>query len=161
MYTAAQFSEWYEALYPAIFRLCKGYFNGDATIAGDATQEIFIKAWENRHTFRGESKPSTWIYRIAVNVCLLYLRKKSYQKGMATPTMPDTAMEEPKGDKEERLQKMYACIQQLDPLNRHLILMVLEGIDYTEIAAITGIKEATIRVKIHRIKQSLTQCVTT
>ena len=60
---------------------------------------------------------------------------------------------------EERLKKLYACIHKLDELNRMVILMILEGLSYNEIATVTGISENTLRVRIHRIKNNLTSCV--
>jgi RNA polymerase sigma factor (sigma-70 family) len=149
----------YSEQYSKIFRLCKGYFNGDEATAADATQEVFIKVWQHMDGFRNESSINTWIYKIAVNTCLLYLRKASTKKELNTETFPDKADEPYDSVTEQRLQKMYNCIQQLDQTNRLIILMVLEGVDYVEIASIVGISEDTLRVKIHRIKKSLTLCI--
>jgi RNA polymerase sigma factor (sigma-70 family) len=149
----------YNQQYAKIFRLCKGYFNGDEATAIDAAQEVFIKVWQHMEEFRNESSISTWIYRIAVNTCLLYLRKASTRKELKTATVPDGAYEQYDPVTEQRLQKMYNCIQQLDETGRLIILMVLDGVSYGEIAAITGITEDTLRVKIYRIKKSLTNCV--
>jgi len=153
------FNRLYETEYSRVFRLCKGYFNGDNTLALDATQEVFIKIWENLSTYRNEAKISTWIYRIAVNVCLMQVRKASFrkeQKGVPLPEVPAEASED---DKEQKLKKMYACIQLLDEVSRTIVLMMLDGVEYSEIADITGIKEETLRVRIHRIKLNLTKCV--
>jgi RNA polymerase sigma-70 factor (ECF subfamily) len=155
----AAFTAIYHDQYAKVFRLCKGYFNGDEATAVDAAQEVFIKVWQNLEGFRHESSISTWIYRIAVNTCLLYLRKAATQKEMKTATLPDRPEEQYDAVTEQRLQKMYNCIQQLDETGRLIILMVLEGVDYGEIAIITGISADTLRVKIHRIKKSLTNCV--
>jgi RNA polymerase sigma factor (sigma-70 family) len=148
----------YEQEYNRVFRLCKGYFNGNEALAQDATQEVFAKVWENIHTFRKEAKITTWIYRIAVNVCLMQIRKSSYQKELHLSTLPDPATEHE--DEDVKLKKMYGCIQQLDEVSRSIVLMMLDGIEYSEIAEVIGVKEDTLRVKIHRIKQSLTKCVT-
>jgi RNA polymerase sigma factor (sigma-70 family) len=149
----------YSEQYPKIFRLCKGYFNGDDATSADATQEIFIKVWQHMDEFRNESCVSTWVYRIAVNTCLLYLRKTSTKKEVKTGTFPELADEQYDTIIEQRLQKMYSCIQKLDERGRLIILMVLEGLNYSEIASIVGISEDTLRVKIHRIKKTLTLCV--
>jgi RNA polymerase sigma factor (sigma-70 family) len=153
------FTNIYQQQYAKIFRLCKGYFNGDEATAVDATQEVFIKVWQNLERFRNESSISTWIYRIAVNTCLLYLRKAATRKEVKTDILPDKADEAYDPIKEQRLQKMYNCIQQLDETGRLIILLVLDGVEYADIATITGITEDTLRVKIHRIKKSLTNCV--
>ena len=54
---------------------------------------------------------------------------------------------------------MYQCIQKLEETNKMIILMTLDGIEYQEIAEVIGLTEETLRVRIHRIKKSLTQCV--
>ncbi|WP_166920693.1 RNA polymerase sigma factor [Flavobacterium poyangense] len=154
-----QFNDIYNKHYSKVFRLCKGYFCGDIAFASDATQEIFIKVWENLDTFRNESSISTWIYRIAVNTCLLYLRKSSSKKEIRTAILPQVVLETYSNEKEEQLQQMYQCIQKLEETNKMIILMTLDGIEYPEIAEVIGITEETLRVRIHRIKKSLTQCV--
>lgn len=155
----AQFNELFNTHYPKVLRLCKGYFNGDVDLAADASQEVFIKVWENLDSYRNESSIGTWIFRIAVNTCLVYLRKKSTKKEIRAEQFPNLATENYSPEIEEKLSKMYACIQKLDEMGKMIILMVLEGIDYSEIAQVVGLTEETLRVRIHRIKKSLTQCV--
>jgi RNA polymerase sigma factor (sigma-70 family) len=145
--------------YPKVLRICKGYFNGNQALALDATQEVFIKVWEKLPGFRQEAHISTWIFRIAVNTCLMYLRKTVSKKERHTDSLPEIKQEEESGDQEEKLQKMYACIQKLDESGKLIILLVLEAVPYPDIAAIVGISEDNLRVKIHRIKKTLTQCV--
>jgi len=154
-----QFNEIYNKHYNKVFRLCKGYFCGDVALASDAAQEIFIKVWENLDTFRNESSISTWIYRITVNTCLLYLRKSSSRKEIRADVLPQVASETYSNEKEEQLQQMYQCIQKLEETNKMIILMTLDGIEYLEISEVIGITEETLRVRIHRIKKSLTQCI--
>lgn len=153
-----QFNQIFNNHYHKVFRLCKGYFNGDTNNADDATQEIFIKVWQKLETFRKESSISTWIYRITVNTCLLYLRKEKSKKEIATQFFPVQTEENYSDEKEIQLQKMYDCIQRLDETGKIIILMILEGIEYNEIADVVGLSEETLRVRIHRIKKSLTQC---
>lgn len=154
-----QFNDIYDKHYNKVFRLCKGYFCGDIALASDATQEIFIKVWEKLDSFRNESSISTWIYRIAVNTCLLYLRKSSSRKEIRTDQLPQVVSEIYSSEKDEQLKQMYQCIQKLEETNKIIILMTLDGIEYPQIAEVIGISEETLRVRIHRIKKSLTQCV--
>jgi RNA polymerase sigma-70 factor (ECF subfamily) len=128
-------------------------------VASDVAQDIFMKIWTYLDSFRGESTASTWIYRISVNTCLLYLRKESVKKEKPLTAFPALASESYSFEEEEKLQKMYSCINKLDGKNRMIILMVLEGVGYSEIAEIIGTSEETLRVKIHRIKNNLTKCV--
>jgi len=153
------FNEIFNTHYNKVFRLCKGYFNGNEELASDTAQDVFIKVWEYLETFRNEASISTWIYRISVNTCLLHLRKQSTKKEIKTEKLPSVALETYSFEEEEKLQKMYACIQKLSEKDRIIILMVLEGVDYPQIADVVGITEETLRVRIHRIKKSLTDCV--
>jgi RNA polymerase sigma factor (sigma-70 family) len=157
--TEEQFNTIYQQHYAKVFRLCKGYFNGDEMLAADATQEVFIKVWQHLERFRKEAAIGTWIYRITVNTCLLHLRKPSSRKEVKTVFLPEQAAEPYNPQPDVQLRKMYACIQQLDETGKMIILMVLEGIDYTAIAGVAGITEDTLRVKIHRIKKNLSNCV--
>ena len=154
-----QFNIIYQEHYPKVFRLCKGYFQGNTALADDASQEVFIKIWEKLDTFRKEANISTWIYRIAVNTCLLHLRKKKAKKEFTTESFPILPSENYSEEKEIQLKKMYDCIQKLDETGKIIILMVLEGLEYDKISDVVGIKEESLRVRIHRIKKNLTQCV--
>lgn len=154
-----QFDEIYYKHYNKVFRLCKGYFCGDTALASDATQEIFVKVWEKLNTFRNQSSISTWIYRIAVNTCLLYLRKSSTNKEIRTGILPQITSDTYSSEKDEQLRQMYQCIQKLEEANKMIILMTLDGLEYQEISEVIGITEEALRVRIHRIKKKLTQCV--
>ncbi len=154
-----QFTTIYHQHHAKVFRLCKGYFNGEEETANDTVQEIFIKVWEHLDSFRNESTVSTWIYRISVNCCLLHARKPSVKKEVRLQYLPDVAQEEYDPVTEEQLRKMYHCIGQLEEVGKLIILLVLEGVDYQEIAGVVGISEDSLRVRIHRIKKSLANCV--
>lgn len=154
-----QFSTTYEANQAMVFRLCRGYFNGDEALASDAAQEVFIKVWQHLASFRQESSITTWIYRIAVNTCLSYLKKPARRKEVQTEQLPEVKADEYDTITEERLKKMYHCISLLDEPSRIIILMVLEGVGYPDIAEVVGITEDNLRVRIHRIKKQLSNCV--
>ena len=154
-----QFAAIYRQHHTKVFRLCKGYFNGDVETANDIVQEIFIKIWQHLDSFRNESTISTWIYRISVNCCLLHTRKPFLKKEARLQYLPDVPQEEYSRVTEERLRKMYDCIGQLEEAPKLIILLVLEGMGYPEIASVVGISEKTLRVRIHRIKKSLANCV--
>lgn len=73
--------------------------------------------------------------------------------------LPDAIQVDYNPIEEEQLKKMYTCIGQLEATDRLIITMILEGMDYGEIADIVGITGDTLRVRIHRIKKKLTNCV--
>ena len=139
-----------------IFHLCYGY-TGDADVANDLLQETFLKVWQNLDKFRNKSLISTWIYRIAVNTCLTYLRTEKRQaKDELTDNIIESHSEET-SEKNEQIALLYKSISKLDENDRLIITMVLDEVPYPEIAEISGISEGNLRVKIHRIKQKLTE----
>jgi RNA polymerase sigma factor (sigma-70 family) len=148
------FTELYYNYSAKILKLCLGY-TADHALAQDLVQETFARAWESIDKFRGESKASTWLYRIAVNTCLGHLRspKNKNNSGLSEKILDEKAEE--KSDIENQVQLLYKCINQLAETDRIIISMVLEDLPYAEIAETIGITEGNLRVKIHRIKQQL------
>lgn len=155
----SHFEEIYQSNYQKVIRVCMGYVGGNETMAKDLTQEVFIKVWESLASFREEAGISTWIYRITVNTCLLQLRKKRYLKGEETLEKLVEPQVEPQRSKENQLKRMYQCINKLPKDSRGIILLELEGLPQKEIAVIMGLSHEAVRVRIHRIKNSLTKCV--
>ena len=154
------FKELYEANYPKVMRLCLGYVKGDEMLAKDLTQEVFMKVWEHMETFREAASISTWIYRIAVNTCLMALRdRKKIQKTPQVETLSLPNVESNLDEKEAQLMQLQRCINKLPEASKTIILLELEGVPQKEISAITGISHEAIRVRIHRIKNNLTKCI--
>jgi RNA polymerase sigma factor (sigma-70 family) len=152
----ALFKEIFQANSKKIYHLCYGY-TGDDDKANDLMQETFMKVWQNLDKFRNQALISTWIYRIAVNTCLSHLRvEKRQPKDELTDNIIETKGEEV-SNKNEQVASLYKCIAQLEENERIIITMVLDEVPYTEIATISGISEGNLRVKIHRIKQKLTE----
>ena len=152
----AAFKQIFEANSKKIFHLCYGY-TGDDDAADDLMQETFLKVWQNLDKFRNQAQISTWIYRIAVNTCLTWLRSEKRQaKDELTPQIAETKREE-FSEKNEQVGLLYKCISKLEESERIIITMVLDEMPYPEIAEISGISEGNLRVKIHRIKQKLTE----
>ncbi|TMM58907.1 sigma-70 family RNA polymerase sigma factor [Maribacter algarum] len=155
----SHFEKIYQSNYQKVIRVCMGYVNGNDALAKDLTQEVFVKVWENLASFREEASIATWIYRITVNTCLLQLRKKKYLRGNEIFEKLTETPEESNPSKENQLKKMYQCINKLPKNSRGVILLELEGLPQKEIAEIMGLSHEAVRVRIHRIKNSLTQCV--
>ncbi len=152
----AAFKKIFEANSKKIFHLCYGY-TGDEDSANDLMQETFLKVWQNLDKFRNQAMISTWIYRIAVNTCLTYLRSEKRQaKDELTPELEETTGEVV-SEKNEQVALLYKCISKLEESERIIITMVLDEVPYPEIAEISGISEGNLRVKVFRIKQRLTE----
>jgi len=147
----AEFEEIYQQYSPQIFRVCMGYVN-DPDQARDLVQDTFIAVWRNLASFRNDSKISTWIFRIATNNCLRAIEKSKRLIRTELPVnLPEIIEESP----EEKLRFLYRCIAELEEIDRILISLVLEDLPQAEIAAIVGLSNANVRVKVHRIKEKL------
>lgn len=152
----ALFKDIFQANSKKIYHLCFGY-TGDEDAANDLMQETFMKVWQNLEKFRNQAMISTWIYRIAVNTCLSWLRvEKRQAKDELTDNIIESKTEE-YSEKNEQIALLYKCISKLEETERIIITMVLDEVPYSEIAEISGISEGNLRVKIHRIKSKLTE----
>jgi RNA polymerase sigma-70 factor (ECF subfamily) len=151
IFETMSFEEIYTQFSPKIFRVCMGYVN-DYEQARDLTQETFIAVWQNLPTFKNESKISTWIFRIATNNCLRAIERSKRVKITDLPLDLPVQEEE---KQEEKLQFLYDCIAELEETERLIISLFLEDVPQAEIAAIVGLSNANVRVKVHRIKEKL------
>jgi RNA polymerase sigma-70 factor (ECF subfamily) len=147
------FEEIYELYWQRIFRLCMGYVN-DSDLAQDLAQETFIIVWQQLPKFRNESSVGTWIFRIASNNCLRQIEK---EKKFTKTDLPINLEEKKQESIEPQIQLLYQFISELPETDRIIISLELEEVKQAEIAHIVGLSESNIRVKIHRIKEKLTQ----
>jgi RNA polymerase sigma factor (sigma-70 family) len=147
----------FETLYhehrPMVYQMCMGFMKGDSAMASDLSQEIFINIWNALAGFKNESSHKTWIYRITVNTCLQQIRKDKNKQRVSIDENFDVA--EPGNTAEETHLQVYQAVGQLSEVDRLIMMMVLEEVDYEEIAKVIGINETNLRVKIHRIKKRL------
>ncbi|WP_419487898.1 RNA polymerase sigma factor [Chryseobacterium bernardetii] len=147
------FEDIYEFYWQKIFRLCMGYVN-DTDAAQDLAQETFIIVWQQLPKLRNESSLGTWIFRIASNNCLRQIEK---EKRFSKTDLPVNLEEKKQESMEPQIQMLYKFISELPETERIIISLELEEVKQAEIAQITGLSESNIRVKIHRIKEKLTQ----
>ena len=144
----------YKTYWQKIFRLCMGYVN-DTDAAKDLAQETFIKVWKQLPKFRNESSIGTWIFRIASNTCLRQIQKENKMPKSELPLEIKDEVSETNIEKD--IQFLYQCISELQEVERIIISLELEDMNQKEIAEIVGLSEGNVRVKIHRIKEKLTQ----
>jgi len=156
--TEQEFTDIYKLHASKIYRLCLGYASGDNELANEWLQEAFIKVWTHRNSFKGNSSIDTWIYRIAVNVCLGDLRKArksvSVQEDLLSSSHDDNS-----DNDEDNIRKMYHCIDKLNQQNKALIILELENIPQSTIADTVGLAHGTLRTRLSRIRQSLLKCI--
>lgn len=115
----------------------------------DIYQEIAIQLWNSYASFKGESKLSTWIYKVALNTALTYKTKKQ----SLDYRIPEISLDQI--DNTARLDQLYKAINQLKATYRSLIILQLEGYDYEEISEILGISKTLVGVKLSRAKNKL------
>lgn len=137
-------------------KICRIYTtNQDAH--KDLFQEITIQLWKNYPKFRGDSKFSTWMYRVALNTAITLYRKSKRQ--IQTNDISDFhyKLESKEYDSEldDQMKLLYKAIHQLSDIEKALILLYLEDKPYKEIAETMGITEVNARVKVNRIKGKL------
>ncbi|WP_170311735.1 RNA polymerase sigma factor [Pedobacter nototheniae] len=139
-----------------IYKICRMYVNSHDDIQ-DLYQDIIIQLWRSYPKFRGESKFSTWLYRIAINTALTNFRKQ--KRSIQTTDVEVQKIEIPDnvtdGIKEEQQQQLYTAIQALNDVEKSIVMLYLEDKSYDEMEEILGISNATLRVKMNRIKDKL------
>ena len=121
----------------------------------DLRQEIYVNIWLGLKQFRGDSKISTWIYRVAVNSALMAIR--SLKPRIETIPMDFSILDissEIDDMQKENLQQLYSLINRLEEIEKAIILLWLDEYSYDEIADTLGLKRNTVAIKIHRIKNN-------
>ena len=144
-----------------LFRICCAYTK-DPDERKDLYQEALVHVWAGLDSFRNDAELKTWLYRIAVNTCLTWVRSEqrrrqrfTRQANAVVENIPAIANESVEWD--DSLRRMYECISKLRPVDRILISLFLEEHDTRQIAAVMGISEGNVRIKLHRVKAELRQ----
>ncbi|MDT0689292.1 sigma-70 family RNA polymerase sigma factor [Salegentibacter sp. F188] len=138
-----------------IIKICRAYTDTEEDFQ-DYYQEVCLQIWNSRKNFREESKWSTWIYRISLNVCMSLLRKSKKKQFRPSDYIEvQNVPDEQNSFQDESLKLLYKAIRQLSELDRAIILLYLEEKSYKEIAAIIGTTSNNIGVRITRIKKQL------
>lgn len=149
-----------------ITRICQ-YYSNCTEDSKDMCQEVLINIWKSLDSYRGEAAISTWIYRIAINTSLSMSGKAFKQlKFRVDLDMQHLGnlIEEEENEKqkllENQLDELQVEINQLSIIDKALISLLLENLSGKEIAQIIGLTESNVRVKIHRIKETLRESLT-
>ena len=136
-----------------IYKICRLYRD---TVADrdDLFQEIVFQLWRSIASFRGDAKPSTWIYRVALNTAIATFRKRKPDVEY-TPQLPDVVQEDESEELALRRELLFTAIKQLSDGEKALVALYLDDMDYGQIAEITGITENNVAVKLNRIKAKI------
>lgn len=139
-----------------VHKVCRLYTdNYDAH--NDLFQEITIQLWKAFPKFRGDSKFTTWMYRVGLNTAItLYRKSKRRIKTQEFDAIQfKISAEEYDSTEEEQLKLMYQAVHQLNDIEKALVFLYLEDKDYREISETLGISEVNARVKMNRVKKKL------
>jgi len=139
-----------------VHKICRLYTN-DSDAHNDLFQEITIQLWKAFPKFRGDSKFSTWMYRVALNTAITLFRKS--KRTVKTQDFEGVSFKISSEDYddtvEEQLKLMYNAVKSLNDIDKALVFLYLENKSYREIAETLGITEVNSRVKMNRIKDKL------
>jgi RNA polymerase sigma-70 factor (ECF subfamily) len=140
-----------------LYKVCNSYCKNPGD-RDDLAQEIIVQLWRSFEAFDERVRFSTWMYRIALNVAISFYRRESVRSRhvVSGDERLLEAVDESQNQPEE-VQVLYQWIERLDPLNKALALLYLDGNNYQEMAAVLGISETNVATKISRLKQTLRQ----
>lgn len=152
----AAFIDFVQSSAGTINSLCT-VFCSDLHDRKDARQDIMIQLWRSFESFNGSSTDSTWVYKLSLNT--LIKRKRNQQK--LTTTGLDEVIEQPLSNttlySDDDIQLLYNMMEQLEPLNKGIMILLIEGYKYHEIGEILSLSTTNVSSKINRIKKQLTK----
>ena len=152
-----------EPLEQLVWRVC-WHYTGNREAAEDCGQEAMIRIWRNLANYRGECALESWVYRIAANCCMDWLRKKKRDRSVSVEplreqgfdpadTSPGTAEQVVAKDERQRLREAISLLP--DEQREALILTQLEKVPYEEAARALGVSEGTVKSRVNRAKTRL------
>lgn len=139
-----------------VHKICRLYTNNQDQ-HNDLFQEITIQLWRAFPKFRGDSKFSTWMYRVGLNTAITLYRKskRSIKTQDYDSVMFRISSEEYDDTIEQQLKLMYSAVKELNDIDKALVFLYLEDKNYKEISETLGITEVNARVKMNRVKTKL------
>lgn len=154
-----EFLERIEAHKGIIYKIAKMYMD-NISDQEDLFQEIIYQVWKSYASFNGQSLFSSWMYRVALNTAIVFL-KKDKKKIRTSNEMPEhLAVEEDfLREKELQLEHFYKALQQLEKIEKALVFYYLEDYSHKEIGENLGISEVNARVKLNRAKVKIKELI--
>ena len=140
-----------------LYKVCHSYCRNPGD-RDDLAQEIIVQLWRSFSAFDERVRFSTWMYRIALNVAISFYRRESVRtRHVVSGERAFLEVADETASRSEEVQDLYQWIERLDPLNKALVMLYLDGNNYQEIADMLGISETNVATKISRLKQTLRQ----
>ena len=123
----------------------------------DLRQDALLNIWQGLAGFRGESLPSTWVYRVTLNTCVSFKRKNrvSERQQEAFAEFYRELFDESRADRLARYEQMYRLIARLKPIDKSVLLMWLDDKKYEEIAEVIGLSRDAVAARLKRIRDRL------
>ena len=140
-----------------LYKVCRSYCRNPGD-RDDLAQEIIVQLWRSFRAFDQRVRFSTWMYRIALNVAISFYRRENVRTRHVLPGSEHLleAIDETE-DRSEEVELLYRWIEELDPLNKALAILYLDGNSYQETAEVLGISATNVATKISRLKETLRQ----
>jgi RNA polymerase sigma-70 factor (ECF subfamily) len=141
-----------------LYKVASSYCSNPAD-RQDLVQEMVVQLWRSFDRYDDRLRFSTWMYRIALNVAISFVRSETRRARHMVPaedSILEIAADGPEpAEPDEKLQLLQGFLERLDELDRALLLLYLDGNRHDAIAEILGISESNVGTKIHRLKQRL------
>jgi len=126
----------------------------------DLFQEMVCQLWKAYDSFKGESQFSTWMYRVAINTAIVFLKKEKRKVDKYEIVSENIKEEDCDAHiKESQIEHFYKAVQKLDKIDKAIIFYQLEGFSHREIGENLGISEGNARVKLNRAKEKLKEII--
>ena len=158
-----RFRQWLDEHTGLLLKVVRSFAEARAD-QDDLFQEILLQVWLSLPNFRDDSKPTTWLYRVALNTALAWKRSEKKRRGRQSslPTVDPPAQSTASANAEQNGQvvdQLYAAIRALPLAKRALVVLYLDGFTYREISDVVGISESNVGVSLNRIKRELAAAV--
>ncbi|MFZ6001654.1 MAG: RNA polymerase sigma factor [Bacteroidota bacterium] len=148
--TEAQFTNLIQQNKAIVFKVIRMYIRHEDD-AQDLFQEILYQAWRSVKNFKGDSKFSTWLYRVSLNTVLTFKRRAV----LVTPhdDLASLQVASTDGEHQDEKQLLYMAIRSLNEVDRMIMMLHLDGYSNEETAEITGLTKNNVAVRLHRARE--------
>jgi len=156
------FKSWLDQHGATVLKVARAYTR-TAEDCQDLAQEILLQVWRSVPQFQGQASPSTWIYRVALNIALGWRRKERRRQARQRPLLAVEGLSAAGSDSAQQLsqreviERLYAAIRELPKADVALVLLYLDDLSYRQMAEVLGISETNVGVKLNRAKKALSE----
>lgn len=158
----SRLAEWLQEHRAILAKVARSFAHGAADVA-ELQQEMAYQLWVSLPRYAGSAKPSTWVYRVCLNTALTWKRGE-WRRGRRIDTdanlqsiAVDAASPADTAERREWLDKLYAALREMPAAERALVLLMLEGLSYREMAEVTGMSENHVGVALTRARRGLAE----